>query len=78
MKTAYWLLAIGSVTYALIFGSGFQTTNAEAQQTKKKSDAANSQVAARTRSGLQALYDFRSDSGPIVQDRSGVGEPVNL
>ncbi len=32
----------------------------------------------RTASGLQVLYDFRSDKGPLVKDRSGVGEPLDL
>src|SRR5919108_2349613 len=34
--------------------------------------------AARTRDGLQALYDFRSSSGEIVKDCSGVGLPLDL
>ena len=32
----------------------------------------------RTRSGLQALYDFSSTSGVAVKDRSDVGEAVDL
>ena len=32
----------------------------------------------RVRNGLQVLYDFASSSGPLVQDRSGVGQPINL
>jgi hypothetical protein len=32
----------------------------------------------RVRNGLQVLYDFASPSGPLVQDRSGVGQPINL
>ncbi len=33
---------------------------------------------ARANTGLLALYDFASASGPIVKDRSGVGEPLDL
>jgi len=33
---------------------------------------------ARTRSGLQVLYDFQSSEGAVVRDRSKVGEPLNL
>lgn len=36
------------------------------------------QAASRATNGLQALYDFSSTDGAIVEDRSGVGEPVNL
>ena len=32
----------------------------------------------RVRNGLQVLYNFESASGPVVEDRSGVGEAVNL
>ncbi len=32
----------------------------------------------RIQSGLQALYDFRSNEGAVVYDRSGVGETANL
>ncbi len=32
----------------------------------------------RVTSGLQILYDFASPSGAIIQDRSEVGEPINL
>src|SRR3990172_10461891 len=32
----------------------------------------------RVQSGLQVLYDFTSAGGPIVQDRSGLGEPLDL
>lgn len=32
----------------------------------------------RVSHGLQVLYTFDSGSGPVVQDRSGVGEPLNL
>ncbi len=39
---------------------------------------ASAQGAARTRDGLQALYDFNSADGKIVKDRSGVGEPLDL
>ncbi len=31
----------------------------------------------RVSSGLQVLYDFHGD-GPVVEDRSGVGKPLNL
>ena len=31
----------------------------------------------RVSSGLQVLYDFQGD-GPVVEDRSGVGKPLNL
>ncbi len=34
--------------------------------------------AQRTRSGLLLLYDFSSTDGPIIKDRSGVGEAVDL
>lgn len=34
--------------------------------------------AERTRSGLQALYDFGSAKGDVVRDVAGAGEPVDL
>lgn len=34
--------------------------------------------AERAQAGLQVIYDFASDSGDVVQDRSGVGKPINL
>ena len=36
------------------------------------------QTSVRARSGLLALYDFQEDSGPMVKDRSGTGEPLDL
>ena len=32
----------------------------------------------RVRSGLQVLYNFDSSSGPVIEDQSGVGKPINL
>ena len=32
----------------------------------------------RSGEGLLALYDFRETDGPLVKDRSGVGEPLDL
>ena len=32
----------------------------------------------RVNKGLIALYDFASESGPVVRDRSGAGKPVDL
>ena len=32
----------------------------------------------RVRSGLLVLYDFSTDSGAAIKDRSGVGSPLNL
>ena len=32
----------------------------------------------RTTDGLVAFYDFASDEGNVVHDRSGIGEPINL
>ncbi|MCH2368237.1 MAG: hypothetical protein MK554_13625, partial [Planctomycetes bacterium] len=32
----------------------------------------------RVESGLQALYDFSSSTGPLVRDRSGAGRPSDL
>ena len=34
--------------------------------------------ATRVQSDLQVLYDFRSPDGPLVRDRAGVGEPLDL
>lgn len=34
--------------------------------------------AQRATRGLQVLYDFSSASGPLIQDRSGTGLPINL
>ncbi|MEC9056664.1 MAG: LamG-like jellyroll fold domain-containing protein, partial [Verrucomicrobiota bacterium] len=34
--------------------------------------------AQRATRGLQVLYDFSSASGPLIQDRSGTGLPLNL
>ncbi len=39
--------------------------------------AANEEPA-RTRTGLQALYDFSSGDGDIVKDRSEIGQPLDL
>jgi hypothetical protein len=41
-------------------------------------DAGETSQTSRVRNGLQVLYDFASSSGAVVQDRSGVGQPVNL
>ncbi|MFT5464943.1 MAG: hypothetical protein ACI8UO_000029 [Verrucomicrobiales bacterium] len=38
--------------------------------------AANAQE--RVQEGLIALYDFKSESGNVVEDRSGAGDPLNL
>ena len=57
---------IGSTGFLLILGLLLSFTTA------------SSMAATRTRSGLQALYDFSSSGGVIVKDRSGVGAPVNL
>lgn len=76
MINAYRLVAVGIVACTLISGSRFQSINAEATETQSEADS--SQSVARTRSGLLALYDFRSESGPIVKDRSGAGSPVDL
>lgn len=35
-------------------------------------------AAERSRAGLQALYDFRSQEGDVVEDRAMAGEPINL
>lgn len=40
--------------------------------------ADENQTAARVRSGLIALYDFREASGTLIKDRSGVGQAVDL
>ena len=32
----------------------------------------------RTTNGLVAFYDFATDEGKIIHDRSGTGEPINL
>ncbi len=41
-------------------------------------DATSDSATPRTRSGLVVLYDFGSAGGPVVKDRSGVGQPVDL
>ena len=40
--------------------------------------ASASDAEARTRAGLQALYDFSAGSGRWIQDRSGAGQALNL
>ncbi|HUF60577.1 MAG TPA: DUF1592 domain-containing protein [Verrucomicrobiales bacterium] len=35
-------------------------------------------AAGRSRAGLQALYDFRSQDGDVVEDRAKAGEPIHL
>ena len=53
----------------------------EAGEPSGQETAQNSELPAavsRSRSGLLALYDFASASGPVVKDRSGVGEPLDL
>ena len=39
---------------------------------------AQASSAERVQNGLLALYDFSSESGPIVKDCSGIGRPVDL
>lgn len=39
---------------------------------------AGAQDSPRGRNGLLALYDFASESGTVVKDRSGVGRPLDL
>ena len=40
--------------------------------------AVTSASAMRVSEGLQVLYDFSSSNGTFVEDRSGVGEPLDL
>lgn len=57
-------LCVGIATCSLICSAATRATDAD--------------EAARVRSGLLALYDFSVADGDIVQDLSGVGEPVDL
>lgn len=84
MRVAFWLVA-GIVGCALIGGEGLPfayagqaSADSEPDTAKSSSGVQNPSGVERTRKGLQALYDFRSSSGAIVKDRSGVGKPVNL
>ena len=86
MRMTHWFVILGSVGCALICVSLMsdgrpQFANADETANKPESDPSGSSSdskSLRTRSGLLALYDFRSPSGVIVKDRSGVGEPVDL
>ena len=44
----------------------------------EKADSQEDESANRITDNLVAFYDFASDSGPIVHDRSGNGVPINL
>lgn len=70
MKTTNWLVAIAVGSLAAVLNSRAGSDSALA-------DDAASRVA-RTRSGLQVLYDFSSTKGSTVKDRSGVGSPLDL
>ncbi|MDP6718650.1 MAG: hypothetical protein QGF59_08380, partial [Pirellulaceae bacterium] len=73
MKVVSWLRSVGLVAAAMMSGS-FMGVN-ELPSTY----AADAETgSARTRGGLQALYDFRSADGSVVKDQSGVGDPVHL
>ena len=87
MKNVSWLAAVGCLLICgLLIGEGqLESSNAveasresqtETSRPPPKVETAHS--VARTRSGLLALYDFSSSSGPIVKDRSGVGQPLDL
>ena len=86
MRTTNWFVILGTMGCALICGSLMsdgvvQSTNAGETATEPETDASGTPTESnnlRTRRGLQALYDFRSPSGVIVKDRSGVGKPINL
>lgn len=88
MRVVCFLSAAGIVGTALVFGSlvrvdGIPSTYAGEASPAESNGAAGTPLSseislARTRSGLQALYDFRSTDGPVVKDQSGVGEPVHL
>ncbi len=66
------MLGRNFLALVLLFGFVWCVTQSElaiAQDTGKN--------VGRVSSGLQVLYDFRGD-GPVVEDRSGVGKPLNL
>lgn len=60
------LLAVGVLTVGLLRSASGQPKSTAAVDAR------------RTHSGLLVLYDFRSDSGDVVKDRSGVGPTVDL
>lgn len=83
MKTANRLVA-STIALAVMLGvvenqkpvaDGAQAT-AESNAENSKDNASESPT--RVASGLQAYYDFSDDDGPVVKDRSGVGEPLDL
>jgi hypothetical protein len=86
MRMTNWYVILGTVGCALFCVSLVNDgrprfANADETATEPESDApatSPESKSLRTRSGLQALYDFRSSGGSIVKDRSGVGKPVDL
>ncbi len=72
MKIKIWLIAVGAVGCVFVCADILESTRA-ADDAKTSASGT-----VRVRSGLQALYDFSSTSGPIVKDRSGAEQPVNL
>ena len=65
LKNPSWFLCLRWATCCLACG-----TLQAAPQSEKESE--------RVESGLQALYDFSSSTGPLVRDRSGAGRPIDL
>ena len=86
MRKANWFVILGTVGCALICGSLMNdgvlpSTNAGETATEPETDLSGSSSDSnrmRTRRGLQVLYDFRSPSGLVVKDRSGVGKSIDL
>ena len=73
MRVVCWLGSTGLVTAVLMMGSFVCIVDASSLYAAETEAGST-----RTRSGLQVLYDFRSADGPLVKDRSGVGDAVDL
>ena len=83
MKTVCWLVAVeiaavGGTLICTAEPRSANTSEASAAPDTGRSGVPSKADRGRTRSGLLALYDFGSSSGSVVQDRSGVGKPLDL
>ncbi len=83
MRNACWCVVVvfGVASCLLLSAETLPRAVAQKQSGKptvKASDSSATTARGRVRSGLQALYDFRGTSGPVVKDRSGAGAPVDL
>ena len=64
---------LSAVLLGLVFWQG-----AETAPEVQAADEAVATPTLRIRAGLIALYDFSEDKGPLIKDRSGVGQPLDL